>query len=691
MSHPLTQSDLIFPMQSLSTSTTLNSLRRSALSISNRLSSITRDSVFVQSVAEVFDLPLVANERCGGWYMPPENKVESVYFKSTDGHTNEWSFNTRRLNLQVLDVIEKFGGCVIVDSTRRGKSMPDALLKTVPIWCCVMNRALFAESGSHDLHTPPQAVSASEHAQIEERIDRFVREFLDICKPNIPSLRQKLQKPLRPIWVTQGSTLPEATPDFPEFHPIVLCTASGRVQGAEVSAGGYIQGAADDHEAWSHGLIPKIFWSNKDRLLSTNEEELPELIADLLNKEQGPDSVPALIKPTINLHVSSSQKLDISPYDIIISCTPEALHTTNPEYVKSKKYLHLPLQTGKIGSRDLRGQILRLPSFMESLDLTDSKILVCCPTGKDISVGVALAILCLYANDDGKIKSHATGKHVDKTFIKQRLSWMTTTSPTLNPSRETLKSINAFLMPDPNSRSSAEIPTGPLASRLTLINSNPTSSAPQSHSTPMSHTLFSNLENSNQPWSFTRTLASKLPTHPSGTVTGTATFTPYTFPATAPKSITEAGPALLYSEEGEFVTDTNLRFIARRKYIYILCTPEAEAEADDPYIKIHFFESDAGTEGQGGLFVEMSALALSSDGDAVWKAQNRDTHLCGGDLYAASWKFGDGMVGDVGRVDKKAVEGILGGPGKGEMWWEVRYDVTGPKKDYLSLTRYWRG
>ena len=112
MAKPLTQADLIFPTQSLSTSSTLSSLRRSALSISNRLSSITKDAKFVQAVSEAYRLPLVANERCGGWYMSPEKKVESVYFKSTDGHTNEWKFSTRRLNLQVLDVVEKYGGYV---------------------------------------------------------------------------------------------------------------------------------------------------------------------------------------------------------------------------------------------------------------------------------------------------------------------------------------------------------------------------------------------------------------------------------------------------------------------------------------------------------------------------------------------------------------------------------------------------
>ena len=54
--------------------------------------------------------------------------------------------------------------------------MPDALSKTVPIWIAVMNRLLFPESGwSHGLHVPGQIVPASERAQIEARLDGFVK------------------------------------------------------------------------------------------------------------------------------------------------------------------------------------------------------------------------------------------------------------------------------------------------------------------------------------------------------------------------------------------------------------------------------------------------------------------------------------------------------------------------------------
>ena len=53
--------------------------------------------------------------------------------------------------------------------------MPDALSKTIPIWCAVINRLLFEEMHeSHKLSTPRDVVGASEHAHIEALLDGFV-------------------------------------------------------------------------------------------------------------------------------------------------------------------------------------------------------------------------------------------------------------------------------------------------------------------------------------------------------------------------------------------------------------------------------------------------------------------------------------------------------------------------------------
>lgn len=71
---------------------------------------------------------------------------------------------------------------IIVDSTRRGKRFPDALSKTIPIWCSVINRALALEhnlppSFERDLHTSDSVVSRSEHSQIEHKLDGLVQKL----------------------------------------------------------------------------------------------------------------------------------------------------------------------------------------------------------------------------------------------------------------------------------------------------------------------------------------------------------------------------------------------------------------------------------------------------------------------------------------------------------------------------------
>lgn len=110
-------SEILFPSQEADAGTgninrILGHLKRSNLSITNRLKSIQQDAGFVEEVADTFGggRPLVANERCGSWYIRPEVKGGSAYFKSTDGHTGQWKFSTRRLNLHLLPLIERCDG-----------------------------------------------------------------------------------------------------------------------------------------------------------------------------------------------------------------------------------------------------------------------------------------------------------------------------------------------------------------------------------------------------------------------------------------------------------------------------------------------------------------------------------------------------------------------------------------------------
>jgi hypothetical protein len=147
-------------------------------------------------------LPLVANLRCGLWYAPRFDAT--CYFKSTDGHNGWWNFSTTRLNMALADLAAGAGGAVVVDATRKGKRFPvrrragrgqargrkrstpaapgrrgrggwpwgrrsavadarspppsppqDSLSKTIPIWACVLNRAV-ARVRAHDARREEQ-------------------------------------------------------------------------------------------------------------------------------------------------------------------------------------------------------------------------------------------------------------------------------------------------------------------------------------------------------------------------------------------------------------------------------------------------------------------------------------------------------------------------------------------------------
>ncbi|KAK6200557.1 Molecular chaperone (DnaJ superfamily) [Pestalotiopsis sp. IQ-011] len=445
----LSLSDLVFSSQANHNfSRILTDLKRSNLSITNRLQSVKQDATFVALVAAAYGRPLIANERCGSWYIPPASKAGSAYFKSTDGHAGQWKFSTRRLNLHLLDIISKNDGCIIADSTRRGKRMPDALSKTIPIWCCVLNRVLFpGDQARHGLYTPPNAVSASEHAQMEARIPEFVESFKSLGLDIVPL--QQMQKPLRPMWITQDSQLVETDTIFEEYHPVICCTSSRRVVGTEMSEGGYIQGAGDDTENWALGLTAPIFWSNEEDLLSTPEAQLPELIESLVDAASKGSSVqkPQRIAPCLSV-APLTQVYSASDYSCVISLSPKT--TAQSTWVQSPTQMDVGLGKHKAASRNLRSALPQICEFANSA-LKASKIgrpdiLILCETGKDLSVGVSLALLCQFFGEDGSLASLEDSKNINKGVIKIRLSRIMTAFPEANPSRATLQSVNSYFM-----------------------------------------------------------------------------------------------------------------------------------------------------------------------------------------------------------------------------------------------------
>lgn len=470
---PTKLADLVLNDSSLNPSlyASLRSIRKSTLSITNRLTSVLADAEFAKQVSEHFQLPLIANERCGSWYIEPTDKVGSAYFKSTDGHHGQWDFSLRRLNLQLLPLLGKYGGAVVVDSTRRGKNLPDAFSKTVPIWVAVINRVLFPElTWAHGLQTPPPPddLGLSEISQIEARLEGFAQSFSRLGL-DLTNLRNELKQPIRLSWAINGRFTYDREPTHgrgvKKQNHLVLCSASRRVHGAEVSEGGYIQGAGDDSEGWSHGLTAQLFWKYRDELMQTPEGDLPALIERLRDQEEGESMAQGVftkIVPTSNMHIGIGPVSNIQGIDLIINC--------QGELPASSKRLDLKCRSAKLGSKDLRDKLASVIDTVRRLLLRDdaAQILVTCSTGKDLSAGVAVALLCLCYDDQGtlmtlgphpmhlltlsigRVRDDNKANRVDKELVKRRLAWITCSKADVNPSRATLQAVNAVLMQRPD-------------------------------------------------------------------------------------------------------------------------------------------------------------------------------------------------------------------------------------------------
>ncbi|KAG6291674.1 hypothetical protein E4U46_000869 [Claviceps purpurea] len=485
-----------------SLSSLLSSLKRSTLSIHNRLTSIHSDAQFVLRAASSPSLrgraskprPLVANQRCGSWYVPPGKTPQRAcaYFKSTDGHERAWKCSTRRLNMHLVDMIEEHDGIIIVDSTRRGKRMPDALSTTIPIWCTVLNNLLLPSHPlSSQLFLPPHLM-ASTHAQIMALIPGFVQALRDLKLEALPVLT----KPLRPFWVTQESSLlpPEDDDDnknndndiddtkdspqqqqqehaheqkqeqkqeqeqeqqgtiFQDYHPIICLTASRRVLTSEIDSQGYIQGAADDTENWAHGLTPDLFWAHSERLLSTPDAQLPELIASLLEQdkmERREQQSVDLVRLTsvisvcaLPLGAPGRTDGDVCHVVLVEGVTPK------DTWIRAPNYMEIGLGKHKTASRNLRLALPEICAFVGAFleRGQDRQVVVACESGRDTSVGTALALSCYLFDEQGQFRVPDARLCFTKGQVKVKLASIMTAYPAGNPSRQTLQSVNSFLM-----------------------------------------------------------------------------------------------------------------------------------------------------------------------------------------------------------------------------------------------------
>ncbi|RYG56723.1 hypothetical protein EON66_02185 [archaeon] len=304
--------------------------------LTNRLKSIVRDAACLSSIAEYFALPIILNKRAGEWYAPPANCLLSprdahsdacrvwydqlracaaahgcAYFKSTDGHVSHWTFSHTRLNCNVITTAIDAGGVVLVDATRAGKSFPDALTRTLPIWAAIMNCVLLCGEGEHSAQAThwqqhlclPHWVPDAEYSLLCERLPSLAASVSPTLRSIIrEAVGGRLTKPLHPLWVNAHEGCVHSCCEESSAYraarrpvhsaedciPLVCVSASAVVppEGDVLSAHEgwvYVPGAGDDAENWACGLTPATLWSTAYQIFADpSDDAMARALEDVL-------------------------------------------------------------------------------------------------------------------------------------------------------------------------------------------------------------------------------------------------------------------------------------------------------------------------------------------------------------------------------------------------------------------------
>jgi len=310
-------------------------------------------------IRRIKSFPWLPNKNCGSWYLPPDDITTSieVYFKSSDGHiTSDYAFSLKRLNLPLIELLHQVNSCFLVDSSVR-KILPDSFSRTIPVWCCVMNRIvqryreeellLCDENNTHgydaadraqwdtSLYTPASIVSPEEYVEILALIDSRV-ELLYSSKAIVnPSwLVRTLNKPLRPMWIAEGqvqrytNSLHLSSFDDGNYLTIICCNPSYYSEGSssknhihwvnhsnsndETRFGYYYTpGAADDDSEWGRNLSPILFWSNYEQLLAPNlaEDDTDAMIDAILQRTR--DNHLTCVLPNVTEYADKIGNIDL--------------------------------------------------------------------------------------------------------------------------------------------------------------------------------------------------------------------------------------------------------------------------------------------------------------------------------------------------------------------------------------------
>jgi tRNA A64-2'-O-ribosylphosphate transferase len=244
---------------------------------------------------------------------------------------------------------------------------------------------------------------------------------------------------------------------------------------------------------FAQGLTPQLFWRHRVGLLACPRDGLEALVAQLVanarNTEQGTGSgesdgavwrtlptpvlkvggrvllcavsdLPRDIPGASNTHLQGDtvfvivDESDAPPDNTDNHPPPEVLRPINGavrpddapgESGYSSEVLRVHLAPGKRGQHVFMHDVLpRVISFIgPHLSLGKS----ICVAGGDAGIGVALVLLQLFFDDDGRMRDGAHGSRaISKCSVRTRLEWIIANRPHVNPPRAILKWVNNFLL-----------------------------------------------------------------------------------------------------------------------------------------------------------------------------------------------------------------------------------------------------
>ncbi|KAJ3692070.1 hypothetical protein LUZ60_012420 [Juncus effusus] len=474
-------------------------------SLYNSLRSIYEDSAFVLEIAGIWpELPLVANLRCGLWYAPRFDAT--CYFKSTDGHQNNWGFSTTRLNLHVAVLAGQKGGCIIVDSTKKGKRFPDSLSKTIPIWCCVLNRAIKnhlqiksdaqIENQSMEIDLDislhlPLWIPETEKNAINSNLNKWTNDF-ESCGADINSLANFIKKPLRPLWISQNTLIwLNEVPSIESwnFTPIILISASNQgffTNKTEYSEfnWNYIPGSGDDEESWANGLNPKLFWEDAYEIINAGPQMCNKLVREILERERvylglrgenlpqghfgalksvqseklgfcemNNDEIMKIIFWIGISNIGVASIMDVSErledFDCMINCEKSSKMNFA---VSSDSYLNLSIVSSKVDRFSLYRNLPSAVDFAKLNLMRGKRLLICCQNGEDISICVCLAIITSLFDESGNFDGGESfsSTNITKWEMRKKLIFICNFAIKARPSRGNLKQVFNFLTSNKN-------------------------------------------------------------------------------------------------------------------------------------------------------------------------------------------------------------------------------------------------